>query len=168
MADDKCIIYCEAPPMIGGGAQAGKSGSGGDSASVSQGKFKNVDITDTATIKKIKNKLFLGNQVDTYLLNVTKMSGFTLDTGNNCLWYGADSRSFVKWRSTEDIWDTQGVSYKIGQKPAGSDSVSNPADAIGVRTFNSTGLTWTWTGTTINNKIHFDAANNRWIFQNID
>ena len=169
MADDKCIIYCEPPPLMGGGPSSGSKGSGsGDTAVVSTGKFKNIDVTETGTIKKIKNKLFLGNQVDTYLLNVTKMSGFTLDVGNNCLWYGADARSFIKWRSTEDIWETQGVSYKIGQKPAGSDTVSNPADAIGVRTFDSTGLTWTWTGTTVDKKVHFDAANDRWIFQNID
>ena len=72
MADDKCIIYCEPPPLMGGGPSSGSKGSGsGDTAVVSTGKFKNIDVTETGTIKKIKNKLFLGNQVDTYLLNVT-------------------------------------------------------------------------------------------------
>ena len=93
-SDNKCVIYCDVPPMMGGGSagkSAGASGSAG-SATVSAGNFKNIEVTDTGTIKKIKNKLFLGNQVDTYLLNVTKMSGFTLDTGNNVIWYGTTSK----------------------------------------------------------------------------
>ena len=110
--NDKCIIYCEPLPMMGGGPTSGSKGSGaagatGGSATISAGKFKNIEVSDTGTIKKIKNKLFLGNQVDTYLLNVTKMSGFTLDTGNNVLWYGITTKDYIKWKATDNLWTTQ-------------------------------------------------------------
>ena len=56
-SDNKCVIYCDVPPMMGGGSagkSAGASGSAG-SATVSAGNFKNIEVTDTGTIKKIKN-----------------------------------------------------------------------------------------------------------------
>ena len=154
MSQDKCIIYCEAPPMMGGGPTSGSKGAAGGgtggASTVSAGKFKNIEVTDTGTIKKIKNKLFLGNQIDTYLLNVTKMSGFTLDVGNNCIWYGASGYDYVKWKSTDSLWQTQSISHEFKLR---QESNSQTADAIGTRYVHSYGLKWTWQGTDESHKI---------------
>ena len=60
MADDKCIIYCEPPPLMGGGPSSGSKGSGsGDTAVVSTGSLKILMSLKREQLKRLKINYFL-------------------------------------------------------------------------------------------------------------